>query len=110
MCVGPCRTRPWSVHARAALPPLSIAIEIESARSRLPPLKLQKIPFVQMPPTCMMLLDADVCWNFGVAEVPLIVCANVTYQFDPAGPSTGGMSGVLSQLKSTRPVLPAAIH
>src|SRR5918911_310589 len=113
MCVGPCHSVPWSVQTRPALPPRSIAIEIESARSRLPPLVEQKIPFVQIPPTCMTLLDAAVWLNFGVAEVPLVVCAKVTYHREPpscVGASVGIVSGVLSQMKSTRPALPAVIH
>src|SRR5947207_15706781 len=109
MCVGPCRTFPWSVQASAALPPLSIAIEIESARSRLPSFSEQKMPFVQIPPACMMLLDAEVWLNLGVAAAPFVVCASVTYQGDSSA-SVGVKSGELSQMKSTRPVLPAAIH
>jgi hypothetical protein len=33
-----------------------MAMEIESAKSRLPPVTEQKIPLVQMPPTCITLL------------------------------------------------------
>ena len=53
-------TLPWSVYARAALPPRSIAMEIESARSRFPPLIEQKIPLVQIPPTWITLLEPAV--------------------------------------------------
>ena len=40
------------------------------------------MPFVQMPPTCMTLLEAAVWLNFGVAEVPFVVCAKVVHQGD----------------------------
>ena len=80
--LGPCSTRPWSVQTSAALPPRSITIEIESARSRFPSFTEQKIPFVQIPPTCATLLDAAVWLNFGWAAVPFVVCANVTYHGD----------------------------
>src|ERR671934_345702 len=102
MCVGPCRTRPWSVHARAALPPRSIAIEIESARSRFPSFSEQKMPFVQIPPTCMTLEEAEVWANFGAAAVPFVVCAKVVYHGE-ASASDGVKSGEFSQMKSTRP-------
>ena len=59
-----------------------MAIEMESARSRFPLLTVQKMPLVQMPPTCMTLLEAPLWLNLGVAEVPLVVCAKVTYQGD----------------------------
>src|SRR5437016_9899959 len=109
MCVGPWRIEPWSVHTRLALPPRSITMEIESARSRLPPLTEQKIPLVQIPPTCMTPLEAEVWVNFGVAVFPLMVCAKVTNQGESAA-SLGVRSGELSHMKSTRPVLPAAIQ
>ena len=57
-----------------------MAMEIESARSRLPPVTVQKMPLVQIPPTCMTLLEALVWLNLGVAEVPLVVWAKVTVQ------------------------------
>ena len=82
MCVGPCSTRPWSVQTSAALPPRSIAIEIESARSRFPSFNEQKMPFVQIPPTCMTLEEAEVWLNFGAAAVPFVVCAKVVYHGD----------------------------
>src|SRR5438034_6682835 len=107
MWVGPFRIEPWSVHTRAALPPRSIAMEIESARSRLPSVAEQKIPLVQMPPTCITLDEADDWLNFGAAAVPFVVCANVAYQGDSSA-SVGVSSGELSQMKSTRPVDPAA--
>src|SRR3989442_9681485 len=109
MSVGPWSTRPWLVHTSAALPPRSMAMEIESARSRLPPLSVQKMPLVQIPPTCITLLEAEVWLKVGVAELPFVVCANVTDQGD-CSVSVGVKSFVLSQMKSTRPVLPAAIH
>src|SRR2546422_9462233 len=84
-------------------------MEIESARSRLPLVTEQKIPFVQMPPTCMTLVEADVCANLGVAVLPLTVCAKITDHGESSA-SEGVKSGELSQMKSTRPVLPAAIH
>ncbi len=84
-----------------------MAMEIESARSRLPPVTVQKMPLVQIPPTCMTLLEALVWLNLGVAEVPLVVWAKVTVQGDSAV-SEELRSGVVSQIKSTRPVLPAA--
>src|SRR5438445_11644064 len=104
MWVGPVGTLPWSVQTSAALPPRSIAIEIESARSRLPPLTEQKIPLVQIPPTCMTPLEAEVWANFGVAVFPLMVCAKVTNQGESAA-SLGVRSGELSHMKSTGPVL-----
>jgi hypothetical protein len=67
------------------------------------------MPFVQIPPTCMTLFEALVWLNLGVADVPLVVWANVTVQGESAA-SEGFKSGVVSQIKSTRPVLPAAIH
>src|SRR5207253_6116807 len=75
MWVGPFSTLPWSVQTSAALPPRSITIEIESARSRLPPLTLQKMPLVQIPPTCITPLEAEVWLNFGTRAVPFVVCA-----------------------------------
>src|SRR3989442_471152 len=109
MWVGPFSTRPWSVQASAALPPRSITIEIESARSRLPPDAEQKMPTVQISPTCITPLLAEVWLNFGVAEVPFMVCAKVTDHGDCSG-SVGVVSGDVSQIKSTRPELPAAIQ
>src|SRR3989442_430282 len=111
MWVGPFSTRPSSVHAHAALPPPSITIEIESARSRvaLGTLAQQKMPTVQISPTCIPPLLAEVWLNFGVADVPFVVCAKVTDHGDCSA-SVGVVSGEVSQIKSTRPVLPAAIQ
>src|SRR2546427_11680537 len=111
MWVGPFSTRPWSVQASAALPPRSITIEIESARSRLPlgTLAEQKMPTVQISPPCITPLLAEVWLNFGVADVPFVVCAKVTDHGDCSA-SVGVVSGEVSQIKSTRPVLPAAIQ
>src|SRR5437660_5968109 len=109
MWVGPFSTLPWSVQTSAALPPRSITIEIESARSRLPPLTLQKMPLVQIPPTCITPLEAEVWLTFGTRAVPFVVWANVTDHGDCSA-SVGVKSGELSQMKSTRPVDPAAIH
>src|SRR5207245_10707433 len=109
MSVGPWSTRPWLVHTSAALPPRSIAMEIESARSRLPPLRLQKMPLVQIPPTCITLLEAEVWMKVGFTELPFVVCANVTDQGDRAA-SEGVKYGVLRQMKSSLPVLQAPIQ
>src|SRR2546428_7575832 len=109
MWVGPLSTLPWAPETSAARPPRSIAIEIESARSRLPPFALQKIPLVQTPPTCITPLEADVCLNVGARAVPFVVWANVTDHGDSSA-SVGVKSGELTQMKSTRPVEPAAIH
>src|SRR3954452_12058236 len=109
MCVGPCRIRLWAVQTGPAVPPRSIAMEMESARARFPLLSVQKIPFVQIPPTCITLLDALVWLNFGVAEVPLVVCANVVHHGDSSA-SLGVSSGESSQMRSTRPAEPAAIQ
>ena len=54
----------------------------------MPLVREQKIPFVQIPPTCITLLEAEVCWNFGVADVPFVVWAKVTYHGD-CSPSVG---------------------
>src|SRR2546426_12292614 len=83
-------------------------MEIESARSRFPPVTEQKIPFVQIPPTRITELDADVWLNFGLVAGPFVVWANVTYQGDCSG-SVGVWSGELSQMKSTRALEPAAM-
>ena len=40
------------------------------------------MPFVQIPPTCMTLEEAEVWLNFGTAAVPFVVCAKVVYQGD----------------------------
>src|SRR2546422_3938166 len=109
MWVGPFSTRPWSVHASAALPPRSITIEIESGRSGLPPTPEQKMPTVQIPPTCIPPLLAEVWLNFGVLDVPFVVCAKVTDHGDCLV-SVGVVSGEVSQMKSPRPELPAAIQ
>src|SRR5438309_6718210 len=109
MWVGPFSTRPWSVHASAALPPRSITTEIESARSRLPPVTEQKMPPVQISPTCITLLEAEVWLNFAVPDAPFVVCAKATDHGDCSA-SVGVVSGEGSQMKSTRPVVPAAIQ
>src|SRR5437667_12706169 len=109
MWAGPITTRPWSVHASAAMPPRSITTEIESARSRLPPVTEQKMPTVQISLTCITLLEAEVWLNFGVPDVPFVVCAKATDHGDCLA-SVGVVSGEVSQMKSTRPVVPAAIQ
>src|SRR2546428_11135583 len=109
MWVGPFSTRPWSVQASAALPPRSITIEIESARSRFPPVTEQKIPTVQISPTCITPLLAEVWLNLRVLDVPFVVCAKVTDHGDCSA-SVGVVSGVGSQMKSTRPEVPAGIQ
>ena len=67
------------------------------------------MPLVQIPPTCITLLEAEVWLKVGLKELPFVVCANVTDQGDKAA-SEGVKSGVLSQMKSTLPVLPAPIQ
>src|SRR5437867_366792 len=86
-----------------------MAMLMESARSRLPPVTEQKMPTVQISPTCMTPLLAEVWLNFDVAEVPFVVCAKATVQGDCSA-SVGVVSGEVSQMKSTRPELPAAIQ
>src|SRR5881396_757025 len=86
-----------------------MAMLMESARSRLPPVTEQKMPTVQMSPTCITVLLAEVWLNLGVAAVPLVVCAKVTDHGDCLA-SVGVVSGEVSQMKSTRPELPAAIQ
>src|SRR5947208_15803640 len=100
---------PCSGHASAALPRRSITAEIEAARSRLPPVTEQKMPTVQISPTCITLLEAEVWLNFGVPDVPFVVCAKATDHGDCSA-SVGVVSGEVSQMKSTRPVVPAAIQ
>src|SRR5437879_12464590 len=109
MWVGPFSTRPWSVQASAALPPRSITIEIESARSRLPPVTEQKMPTVQISPTCITLLEAEVWLNIGVPDGPFVVCAEVTDHGDGLA-SVRVVSGEVSKMKSTSTVVSAAIQ
>src|SRR5438132_14312857 len=86
-----------------------MAMLMESARSRLPPVTEQKMPTVQMSPTCITVLLAEVWLNLGVAAVPLVVCAKVTDHGD-CSVSVGVVSGEVSQMKSTRPVVPEEIE
>ena len=104
----------WAVEHRALVRPHErrTAPAVDRDRDRIrevtkPLVTEQKIPLVQMPPTCMTLDEADDWLNFGVAAVPFVVWANVTYHGDCSA-SLGVSSGEFSQMKSTRPVEPAA--
>src|SRR5207247_8878793 len=86
-----------------------MAMLMESARSRLPPVTEQKMPTVQMSPTCITVLLAEGWLNLGVAAVPLVVCAKVTDHGD-SSVSVGAVSGEVSQRKPTRPLVPGDSH